>query len=101
MDIDEQFDREYCHAVKSACLQAIANTSFSNSAHPQDIIIPAAEISVALVDIMGTIRAMVEESLPSDLQTWAEGLATKFAASFHATRSSLTSEELDMLQCRA
>jgi hypothetical protein len=101
VDRNEQFDQEYCHAVKSACLQAIANTSFSNSAHPHEIIIPAAEISVALVDIMGTITAMVEESLPNDLQAWAEGLAAKFAASFHATRSSFTTEEIDVLQSRA
>ena len=60
--------------------------------------IPAAEINVALIDIMGTITAMAEESLPRDLQGWAEGLAAKFAASFHATRAALTTEDLDLLQ---
>jgi hypothetical protein len=59
---NKQFDREYCHAVKSACLQAIANTSFCDSAHPGETIIPAAEISVALIDIMGSITAMVDDS---------------------------------------
>jgi hypothetical protein len=99
---NKQFDREYCDAVKSACLQAIANTSFCDSAHPGETIIPATEqISVALIDIMGSITAMVEDSLPRDLQGWAEGLAAKFAASFHATRASFTTEELDLLQSRA
>jgi len=74
---------------------------FAISAHPQQTIIPAAEISVALVDIMGTITAMVEESLPRDLQAWAEGLTAKFAASFHATRASLTIEEVDLLRSGA
>ena len=101
MNRNKQFDREYCYAVKSACLQAIANTSFCDSAHPGEIIIPAAEISVALIDIMGSITAMVEDSLPRDLQGWAEGLAAKFAASFHATRASFTTEELNLLQSRA
>jgi len=50
----QEFDREYCHEVKSACLQAIANTSFCERANPRDIL-PAAEIKVALIDIMGTI----------------------------------------------
>jgi hypothetical protein len=62
-----RFDREYCHAVRSAWLQAIANTSFCDSAHPHEAIIPAAEISVALIDIMGTVAAMVEESRPASL----------------------------------
>jgi hypothetical protein len=26
----QEFDREYCHEVKSACLQAIANTRFAS-----------------------------------------------------------------------
>ena len=41
----QEFDREYCHEVKSACLQAIANTSFCERANPRDIL-PAAEIKV-------------------------------------------------------
>jgi hypothetical protein len=94
-----QFDREYCHDIKSACLQAIANTSLCERANPHGTI-PAAEVYVALIDVMGTIRAMVEESLPRDLQGWAEGLATQFAASFHATRASLTTEDLDLLHSR-
>jgi hypothetical protein len=94
-----QFDREYCQDVKSACLQAIANTSFRERANPHEMI-PAAEVYVALIDIMGTIRAMVEESLPGDLQGWAEGLATQFAASFHATRASFTIADLDLLHSR-
>ena len=86
----QEFEREYCHEVKSACLQAIANTSFCERANPRDIL-PAAEIKVALIDIMGTITAMVEESLPRDMQEWAEGLAAQFEACFHTTRASLTS----------
>ena len=93
----QQFDREYCHDVKSACLQAIANTSFCERSSPLEII-PAAEVNAALIDIMGTITAMVEASLPSDLQVWAEELAAKFSASFHAARASLTSEELRLLE---
>jgi hypothetical protein len=41
---------------------------------------------------------MVEASLPHDLQVWAEELAAKFAASFHAARASLTTEELRLLE---
>jgi len=93
----QQFDREYCHDVKSACLQAIANTSFCERSDPLEII-PAAEVNAALIDIMGTITAMVEASLPTDLQVWAEELAAKFAASFHAARASLTTEELRLLE---
>ena len=93
----QEFDREYCHEVKSACLQAIANTSFCERANPRDML-PAAEIKVALIDIMGTITAMVEESLPRDMQKWAEGLAAQFEASFHTTRASLTTQELNLLQ---
>ena len=93
----QQFDREYCHDVKNACLQAIANTSFCERTNPLEII-PAAEVNAALIDIMGTITAMVEASLPSDLQVWAEELAAKFAASFHAARASLTTEELRLLE---
>ena len=70
----QQFDRDYCHDVKSACLQAIANTSFCERSDPLEII-PAAEVNAALIDIMGTITAMVEASLPNDLQVWAEELA--------------------------
>jgi hypothetical protein len=92
-----QFDREYCHAVKSACLEAIAATSFSQSGD-QDRAIPADEIKVALIDIMGTISAMVEQSLPSDLKAWAEEVAAQFAASFHVARSSLSAEDLQSLQ---
>ena len=92
-----QFDLQYCQEVKSACLQAIANTSFCERANPNETI-PAAEINTALIDIMGTITAMREESLPRDLQGFAEGLAAKFAASFHATRAALTTEDLDLLQ---
>jgi hypothetical protein len=40
----------------------------------------------------------VEASLPHDLQVWAEELAAKFAASFHAARASLTTEELRLLE---
>ena len=69
----QQFDREYCHDVKNACLQAIANTSFCERSDPLEII-PAAEVNAALIDIMGTITAMVEASLPNDLQVWAEEL---------------------------
>ena len=58
----------------------------------------AAEIKVALIDIMGTITAMVEELLPRDMQVWAEGLAAEFEASFHTTRASLTTQELNLLQ---
>ena len=47
---------------------------------------------------MGTITAMVEESLPRDMQVWAEGLAAQFEASFHTTRASLTTQELNLLQ---
>jgi hypothetical protein len=93
----QQFDREYCHDVKNACLQAIANTSFCERTNPPEII-PAAEVNAALIDIMGTITAMVEASLPHDLQVWAEELAAKFAASFHAARASLTTEELRLLE---
>jgi hypothetical protein len=93
----DQFDRAYCHAVKSACLGAIAATSFSRS-EDEDKPIPADEIKVALIDIMGTISAMVEQSLPSDLKAWAEELAAQFAASFHAARSSLSAEDLQSLQ---
>jgi hypothetical protein len=93
----QQFDREYCHDVKSACLQAIANTSFCERSDPLEII-PAAEVNAALIDIMGTITAMVEASLPNDLQVWAEELAAKFATSFHAARASLTTEELRLLE---
>ena len=93
----QEFDREYCHEVKSACLQAIANTSFGERANPHEML-PTAEIKVALIDILGTITAMAEESLPRDMQKWAEGLAAQVAASFHATRASLTTEELDLLR---
>ena len=55
----DQFDRVYCHAIKSACLGAIAVTSFSHG-DDQERSIPADEIKVALIDIMGTISAMVE-----------------------------------------
>ena len=41
---------------------------------------------------------MVEESLPRDMQEWAEGLAAQFEASFHTTRASLTTQELNLLQ---
>jgi hypothetical protein len=93
----DQFDREYCHAVKSACLGAIAATSFSHS-DDQDRPIPADEIKVALIDIMGTISAMVDQSLPSDLKPWAEKLAAQFAASFHAARLSLSADDFQSLQ---
>jgi hypothetical protein len=93
----DQFDREYCHAVKSACLGAIAATSFSHS-DDQDRPIPADEIKVALIDIMGTVSAMVEQSLPSDLKAWAEQVAAQFAASFHAARSSLSADDVQSLQ---
>jgi hypothetical protein len=33
----QQFDREYCHDVKNACLQAIANTSFCERTDPLEI----------------------------------------------------------------
>lgn len=48
----QHFDREYCHDVKNACLQAIANTSFCERTNPLEII-PAAEVDAALIDIMG------------------------------------------------
>ena len=70
---------------------------FCERSRPLEII-PAAEVNAALIDIMGTITAMVEASLPSDLQVWAEELAAKFSASFHAARASLTSEELRLLE---
>ena len=75
--------------MASACLQAIANTSFCERSDPLEII-PAAEVNAALIDIMGTITAMVEASLPNDLQVWAEELAAKFAASLR--RSGVTHE---------
>ena len=81
----------------SACLGAIAAISFSHS-NNQDRPIPADEIKVALVDILGTISAMVEQSLPSDLKAWADEVAAQFAASFHAARSALSSEDLLSLQ---
>ena len=93
----DQFDREYCHAVKSACLRAIANTSYADDLGPT---IPANEINLALVEIMGAIAATVEESLPSDLKGWAEELADRFAESFQATRASLTADDLDVLHGR-
>ena len=43
----QEFDREYCHDVRSACLQAIANTSFCERSSPLEII-PAAEVNAAL-----------------------------------------------------
>ena len=92
-----QFNREYCHEVKSACLQAIANTSICQRGNAHDVI-PAGEIQVALIDIMGTIAAMVEQSLPEDLASWAEKLTTQFSASFHAARAEFTTEELGLLQ---
>jgi hypothetical protein len=79
---------------KALVWRAIANTSYRERPNPQEII-PAAEIHVALIDIMGAVTAMMEESLPKDLQRWAEGLAAQFAASFHAARASLSPEELD------
>ena len=45
---------------------------------------------------MGTIAAMVEQSLPEDLGGWAEKLTTQFPASFHAARAELTTEELGL-----
>ena len=65
--------------------------------NPRDML-PAAEIKVALIDIMGTITAMVEELLPKDMQAWAEGLAAQFEARFHTSRASLTTQELNLLQ---
>ena len=41
----QEFDREYCHEVKSACLQAIANTSFCERANPRDMLPAAAGTS--------------------------------------------------------
>ncbi len=78
MDFD-QFDREYCHAVKSACLRAVSNTSYAVSGD-EERTLPADEIDAALIDVMGIVAAMVEESLPKDMRTWAEGVADKFAA---------------------
>jgi hypothetical protein len=95
----DQFDREYCHAVKSACLRAVANTSYAVSGE-EDRTLPADEINAALIDIMGIVAAMVEESLPKDMRTWAEGVADKFAASFHAARASLTANDLELLGSR-
>jgi hypothetical protein len=91
-----QFDRDYCHAVKSACLGAIAATPLAESSQA-DRPIPADEIKIALIDIIGTITAMVEPSLPSDLTAWSKAVAAQFAASFHAARSTLTAEELELL----
>jgi hypothetical protein len=91
------FDREYCHAVKSACLGAIAATPFAESSQA-DRPIPADEIKIALIDIIGTIAAMMEPSLPSDLTAWAEAVAAQFAASFHAARSTFTAEDLEQLE---
>jgi hypothetical protein len=91
-----RFDRKYCHAVKSACLGAIAATSYPASQGGR--VIPADEIKIALIDIIGTITAMAEKSLPTDLQRWAEEIAAQFIASFHAARSLLTAEDLDLLQ---
>jgi hypothetical protein len=59
---------------------------------------PVLEIKTALIDIIGTITAMAEQSLPNDLQRWAEGIAAQFVASFHAARSSFTAEDLELLQ---
>jgi hypothetical protein len=53
---------------------------------------------MALIDIMGTIAAMAEQSLPNDMQGRASDVAAKFAASFHANRSLLTPEDLDFLR---
>ena len=92
-----QFNREYFPKVKSACLQAIGNTSICQRGNAHDVI-PAGEIQVALIDIMGTIAAMVEQSLPEDLASWAEKLTTQFSASFHAARAEFTTEELGLLQ---
>ena len=36
----QKFDREYCHEVKSACLQAIANTSFCERANRATCYLP-------------------------------------------------------------
>jgi hypothetical protein len=58
----------------------------------------ADEIKVALIDIMGTISAMVEQSLPNDLKAWADEVAAQFAASFQAARSSMTAQDLQLLQ---
>ena len=92
----DQFDGEYSHAVKSACLRAIANTSYAADLAT----IPANEINLALVEIMGAIAATVEGPLPSDLKGWAEQLTDRFAASFQATRASLTADDLDLLHGR-
>ena len=92
----DQFDREYSHAVKSACLRAVANTSYAVTGD-DDRTLPADEINAALIDIMGIVAAMVEESLPKDMRSWADGLADKFAASFHAARASLTANDLELL----
>jgi hypothetical protein len=95
----DHHDREYCDAIKGACLRAIANTSYAVS-DPSDQTIPADSINIALIDVMGTIAGMVEETLPKDMHAWAEGVAHQFAASFHATRSSLTADELALLRGR-
>ena len=42
----QQFDREYCHDVKNACLQAIANTSFCERTNPLEITFHAARASL-------------------------------------------------------
>jgi hypothetical protein len=97
LDHLRQFDLEYCCAVKNACLGAIAGTSYAENRH-EDRPIPAEEIKIALIDIIGTITAMAEQSLPNDMQRWADDVAAKFAASFHAARSLLTAEDLDLLQ---
>jgi hypothetical protein len=94
LDHLRQFDIQYCHAVKNACLGAIACTPYADEDRP----IPAEEIKMALIDIMGTIAAMAEQSLPNDMQGWASDVAAKFAASFHANRSLLTPEDLDFLR---
>jgi hypothetical protein len=69
---------------KALVWRAIANTSYRERPNPQEII-PAAEIHVALIDIMGAVTAMMEESLPKDLQRWAEGLAAQSPATWLPT----------------
>ena len=93
-----EFDREYCHEVKSVCLQAIANTSFGERAKPHETL-HTAEIKSGLIDILGTITAMVEEFAAKGYgKKLGQGLAAQFAASFHATRASRPTEELDLLR---